>query len=198
MKKRIITGAAAALTAAVSLGACGMYGPPPQQNVYGPPEYFESETETEMTTTELTSSDTYDPVDSEIECVYGPPEWFGIEETTSEDTTAPASETSVAETTTEEVTTSTTAAVTSPPLAITAGRTKKSVEETTTAETTVKTKKTTTTTATFDPEENEPEDVYGPPEWFGDADYDRYDADDDFAPEANDPVDVYGPPEWFE
>ena len=91
MKKRIITGAAAALTAAVSLGACGMYGPPQQQNVYGPPEYYESETETEMTTTELTSSDTYDPVDSEIECVYGPPEWFGIEETTSEDTTAPAS-----------------------------------------------------------------------------------------------------------
>ena len=37
----------------------------------------------------------------------------------------------------------------------------------------------------FDPSDNEPEDVYGPPPF-------------DYEPEDNIPVAVYGPPEWFE
>ena len=52
----------------------------------------------------------------------------------------------------------------------------------------------------FDPSEEEPVDVYGPPEWF-DYDPDSDDVtepDDDFDPSEEEPVDVYGPPEWFE
>ena len=44
--------------------------------------------------------------------------------------------------------------------------------------------------SSFDPSENEPEDVYGPPEWF-DRGPEGYD------PSENIPVAVYGPPEWF-
>lgn len=166
MKKRILTGAAAALTAAVSLGACGMYGPPPETNpaVYGPPEYFGVETTEETTTEMITTEDTFDPELTEVECVYGPPEWFDFEETTA-DTTSPASETSIAETTTQAETTTTTTAATTTTSAVT---------------TTTMTTTTTTTSDTedglsiigqfindiFDPESNDPVDVYGPPEWF--------------------------------
>ena len=49
----------------------------------------------------------------------------------------------------------------------------------------------------FDPEENYPEVVYGPPEWFENPDPDN-EVTGGFNPDENDPVDVYGPPEWFE
>ena len=39
----------------------------------------------------------------------------------------------------------------------------------------------------FNPENNEPVAVYGPPEDF-----------EDYRPEDNEPECVYGPPEWFE
>ena len=43
----------------------------------------------------------------------------------------------------------------------------------------------------FDPSQNAPATVYGPPEWFenGGADFD---------PGQNELPDVYGPPEWFD
>lgn len=44
----------------------------------------------------------------------------------------------------------------------------------------------------FDPSENVPVDVYGPPESF-----DNEDPVDEFDPTDNIPVAVYGPPEWF-
>ena len=45
-----------------------------------------------------------------------------------------------------------------------------------------------TPTASFEPENNFPETVYGPPEMF----------ESQFVPEENIPEDVYGPPMFFE
>lgn len=68
---------------------------------------------------------------------------------------------------------------------------------------------TTTTTAKetdFDPSENQNEDVYGPPEWFGGEPDEPEESDDtaqseqrqEFDPSGNENACVYGPPEWFE
>lgn len=47
-KRKIAAGTAAALTAAATLGSCGIFEPPFQdaQCVYGPPSYFGMEDET--------------------------------------------------------------------------------------------------------------------------------------------------------
>ena len=45
--------------------------------------------------------------------------------------------------------------------------------------------------SSFDPEEEIPEVVYGPPEWFEDQPV-------EFDPSENVVEDVYGPPAWFE
>jgi hypothetical protein len=177
MKKRVITGAAALLGTAMTMGSCGLYGPPQATNpaVYGPPEYFESET-SETADETFKAEDTLTPtlygppeysesnekivslteVSAEIiltepECIYGPPEWFETEDTTTE----------------PEVTTS---------------------EENTASATNTTTTTTTTTSATSeDTEETEDEPTF----------IDRF-INDLFDPEENDPVEVYGPPEWFE
>ena len=163
MKKRIITGAAAALTTAVSLGACGVYGPPHNTNpaVYGPPEYFESKT---ASATETTSETSPAPTsDSPVPELYGPPEWSETDVTSDSEPTVFSAEENNAE------------CVYGPPEWF-------ETDETTTAETTVETDETTEETdetdedddttlsgffdRVFDAEDNIPEDVYGPPEWF--------------------------------
>lgn len=60
----------------------------------------------------------------------------------------------------------------------------------------------------FNPIDNDPEDVYGPPEWWYEeydprqneeaGVYDSPDFDDKFDPIKNEEATVYGPPEWFE
>lgn len=74
MKKRIIAGAAAALSASVTIGSCGLYGPPedPSPTLYGPPEITE-------TTTATQKAPEYSAENNIPEDVYGPPEWFDNE-----------------------------------------------------------------------------------------------------------------------
>ena len=48
----------------------------------------------------------------------------------------------------------------------------------------------------YDPSLNEPEVVYGPPEWFNDQD--DPEPEPEYDPSLNQEVDVYGPPEMFE
>ena len=50
----------------------------------------------------------------------------------------------------------------------------------------------------YDPDDNEIETVYGPPEDFGLDEDGSVDEGADYDPEENEPVMVYGPPEYFE
>ena len=67
--KKLIAGTALAVTAAATAG-CGAH-----PAVYGPPEYFETESETNIQS-ETTTSENYNPETDIPEAVYGPPEWF--------------------------------------------------------------------------------------------------------------------------
>ena len=89
-KRKLLKGTAiGAAIAGVMLGGCRpqtVYGPPPDttddydpgtmvvEDVYGPPEYFDStyESETEESATEATDT-TFSPEDMDVEEVYGPP-----------------------------------------------------------------------------------------------------------------------------
>lgn len=197
MRPRKIIGAAAALAASASIGSCGIYGPP--QTVYGPPEYFESDTSD--TTNVETPSESFEPETNEGETVYGPPEWFETNSAENTSETTEKTEDSFRPETNEPED------VYGPPEWF----------ETDVSE----------TEDTFDPADNEPIDVYGPPEWFEDNDTTEEttidpdtipeeetditignDTEKDpdignffggiFKPEENEPEDVYGPPEWFE
>jgi hypothetical protein len=78
MKKRIVTGAAALLTAVAAVGSCVPSDDPASSTVpalYGPPEYFESGTVSDETTT--TASDSGKNF---VPTLYGPPEYFNNEE----------------------------------------------------------------------------------------------------------------------
>ena len=162
MKKRKITGAAAALSAAVSLGACGIYGPPQNTSpcVYGPPEYYDLTTTSEVTEAPETTETATDPSetttasaptvfsaeDNDAECVYGPPEWFETEDTAEniEPSPAPYETTNSGDDDVIEKQEKTGSIfghildILSPDME----------------------------TVDYSPEENIGEDVYGPPEWF--------------------------------
>ncbi len=68
--KKLIAGTAFAVAAAATAG-CGS-GPP---SVYGPPEYFEQESESTVPE-ETTINNNFNPGGEIPEAVYGPPEWF--------------------------------------------------------------------------------------------------------------------------
>ena len=73
MGKKLIAGTAMAITAAAVAG-CG-----PQPSVYGPPEYFETETfnpETEIPEAVYGPPEYFEPESNIPEDVYGPPEYF--------------------------------------------------------------------------------------------------------------------------
>lgn len=88
-KRKIVLGSAAALTAAATLGSCGIfeapqqnvYGPPP--TLYGPPEMIDTEDDYEKETTgseqqtdDIAAEDDFTPEDNMIPTLYGPPEMF--------------------------------------------------------------------------------------------------------------------------
>ncbi len=78
MKKRTVIGAAALLTAVAAVGSCDLFNDPASSTVpalYGPPEYFESGTVSDETTT--TASDSGKNF---VPTLYGPPEYFNNEE----------------------------------------------------------------------------------------------------------------------
>lgn len=161
-----------------------------QEDVYGPPEWFgDSEEETEPGTE---PDNSFDPSENTPAPVYGPPEWF-------ED---PVSETAEPETKPE-----TAKAETEP-------ETKEPEQEQETAA--VKTE-----TSSYDPTRNIPVAVYGPPEWFESS---RSETETEketkketeketkqekksteetsepgliFQASENIQICVYGPPEWF-
>ncbi len=68
--RKLIAGTAFAISAVATAG-CGS-GPPA---VYGPPEYFEQESESNLQI-ETQTSESYNPETEIPEAVYGPPEWF--------------------------------------------------------------------------------------------------------------------------
>ena len=229
MKKRVVTGAAAALTTALTMGSCGIYGIYGPDNtavaVYGPPEWFEGTDESEASSPAL-------EINTETSIA-------ATEDTTVKPTTA--EETIVTTEMTKTTTNTTVPENTAVTTETTKIKTNNTVPENTTVmsettsgasqDTTIKTTEVTTVSTTsgillskllpfrkitaastttvtsggeesddFDPSEEEPVDVYGPPEWF-DYDPDSDDVtepDDDFDPSEEEPVDVYGPPEWFE
>ena len=213
MKKRVVTGAAAALTTALTMGSCGIYGPDNTAvAVYGPPEWFEGTDESEASSPAL-------EINTETSIA-------ATEDTTVKPTTA--EETIVTTEMTKTTTNTTVPENTAVSTETTKIKTNNTVPENTTvmSETTSGASSTAsgillskllpfrkitaalTTTVTsggeesdgFDPSEEEPVDVYGPPEWF-DYDPDSDDVtepDDDFDPSEEEPVDVYGPPDWFE
>ena len=82
MGKKFIAGTAFAAAALTAVG-CGIEQPAPA--VYGPPEWFESETatpfepESAVTKPDATEPETTLPevnTDNPVEDVYGPPSWF--------------------------------------------------------------------------------------------------------------------------
>ena len=179
IKKRIIwSGTTAA--AAAGLISCQKNIP---EAVYGPPEYFNPSNET---------------TENVPECVYGPPEWFEEE---SAEAAGPVQMTEDPDETTASETDETTEGP---------AETTEEAKETTaapyeTSETAPEAE--TTEPDGFEPEENVPEDVYGPPSWFGEPDEDPTEEMEDetasigessFDPEDNVAVTVYGPPEWWE
>lgn len=87
-KRKIIIGSAAALTAAATFGSCGIFEAP-QQSVYGPPPYSETEKDTEPEyDTEpagTTSAGDFRPEDNEPVDIYGPPEMFGTDDEEEEE-----------------------------------------------------------------------------------------------------------------
>lgn len=207
MKKRVVTGAAAALTTALTMGSCGIYGPDNTAvAVYGPPEWFEGTDESEASSPAL-EINTETSIISTVDTTVKP---AATEETTiTNETVKTAMNTTVPENTTVKTGT------TSEPAKDTTIRTDEATTESTASGILLskllpfrKITAASTTTVTsggeesddFDPSEEEPVDVYGPPEWF-DYDPDNDDVtepDDDFDPSEEEPVDVYGPPEWFE
>lgn len=172
MKKRKITGAAAALSAAVSLGACGIYGPAPADltttTTIG--------TTPTVTSTEATASDTFRPEDMFTQTEYGPPEWLETDETSNDEPTVFTAEDNDAECVygpPEWFETEDTAENTEPSPA--------PYETTNSGDDDVIEKQEKTgsifghildilspdmETVDYSPEENIGEDVYGPPEWF--------------------------------
>ena len=81
MGRKLIAGTAFA-AAALTIGGCGVR---PPETVYGPPEWFESETAVPETgdplapPTAVTEPETTEPetgTDDPAAGVYGPPEWF--------------------------------------------------------------------------------------------------------------------------
>ena len=82
MGKKFIAGTAFA-AAALTVAGCGIGKP--AETVYGPPEWFESQTaepvepETAVTNPDATEPETTQPetnTDNPAEGVYGPPSWF--------------------------------------------------------------------------------------------------------------------------
>lgn len=218
-KKLILWGAAAA-AGALGFTACRnkpetVYGPPsyfnpdPSENipqdVYGPPPLEETETD-DVTASETDAADDaapsseaqetasagnaapkdLNPAGNIIEAVYGPPPSFsnqygmgmtGMDPGTEKDTAGKKEEESKG----------------SPWERETAAE----------AETqSVKTEETAAETESeFDPSENIPEDVYGPPSWFGMPDEEPEESDpaqSEFDPAEEIPEAVYGPPEWWQ
>ena len=80
MGKKLIAGTAMAITAAATVG-CG-----PQPAVYGPPEYFETESNQQI---ETPTDETYSPETDIPEAVYGPQEYFEPESNIPEDVYGP-------------------------------------------------------------------------------------------------------------
>ena len=179
--KKLIIWSGTTAAAAAGLMSCQKNIP---ETVYGPPEYFNPQNET---------------TENVPECVYGPPEWF-------EEETAPAPVTEETDEV-EETTASEPCETTKTPV-----ETTEEAKETTeapyeTSEAAPEAETTAEEPVGFDPEDNVPEDVYGPPSWFGEPDEDPTEemegetapiVESSFDPEDNVAVTVYGPPEWWE